>query len=211
MSKDTLELVGILPTPARVVGPLPASASAAPVPVAAVATAGVPPVPATTVATGPKVLPKAEPAQALQELITLQQRIAKSQAAVTRLENVIADSQAELACSRKAILLLEKDYAKLHAEVGVSQDLQVPVDLSSAGDDRDLAEVVSAIRHVVATLQDYGQLQFKYGLYADGAETPMEPAAWITTELSLHLTSLAASSDRVDAGFQSKKRKIDGA
>ena len=88
---------------------------------------------AATVATGPMMLPKAEPVRALQELITLQQRIAKNQAAVSRLELVIVDSQAELAVSRKAIQLLGQDYAKLHAEVGVLQALQEPAGPSAVG------------------------------------------------------------------------------
>ena len=142
----------------------------------------------------------------------MQQRIAKNQAVVARLEKVIADSQAELAVSRKAIQVLEKDYAKLHAEVGVSQE---PAASSALGDDRDLADVVQAVRQVVATLQDHGQLQYKYELYADaigGDAAPLEPAAWITNEIALHLSSLTAFCDRVDSGYRLvKKRKADGA
>ena len=135
--------------------------------------------------------------------------MAKNQAAVSRLEKVIAGSQAELACSRKAIQLLEQDYTKLHAEVGVSQE---PAGLSVAGDDRDVAEVVSAIRHIVATLQDFDHLQWKYNMYDEGAETPMEPAVGVTSELSLRFSNLTAFSDRVGTGYHlTKKRKADGA
>ncbi|MFM7977948.1 MAG: hypothetical protein ACKPKO_01420, partial [Candidatus Fonsibacter sp.] len=117
----------------------------------------------------------------------------------------------ELAVSRTAIQVLEADYAKLHTEVGAPRDLLEPAGPSVAGNDRDLAEVVSAIRHVVATLKDFDHLQWKYNLYAEGAETPMEPAAWITTELSLHLSNLTAFSDRVATGYHlTTKRRTDG-
>jgi hypothetical protein len=218
----TLERAGILPGQAwaptdpldimRAVGLRPASVRTAPASVAAVAPVRVTTEPAVPHTSGTATAPRAEPAKALQELLVLQQRIAKNQAAVARLEQAIADSQAELAVSRKAIQVLEKDYAKLHAEVGVSQE---PAASSALGDDRDLADVVQAVRQVVATLQDHGQLQYKYELYADaigGDAAPLEPAAWITNEIALHLSSLTAFCDRVDAGYRLvKKRKADGA
>jgi hypothetical protein len=218
----TLERAGILPgqpqAPTdpldlmRAVGLRPALVRTAPAPAAAAVPVGVAAEPAGPRASGTAAAPKAEPAKALQELLVLQQRIAKNQAVVARLEKVIADSQAELAVSRKAIQVLEKDYAKLHAEVGVSQE---PATLPALGDDRDLADVVQAVRQVVATLQDHGQLQYKYELYADaigGDAAPLEPAAWITNEIALHLSSLTAFCDRVDSGYRLvKKRKADGA
>jgi hypothetical protein len=95
----------------------------------------------------------------------IKKRIYQNQAAVSNHEKVVAESHRELASSRKATELLEQGHAKVHAEVGGPHK---PAILSSQGDERGPTEVIEAIRHVAATLQDVGHLQWKYDLYAEG-------------------------------------------